>query len=194
MLSKCKVNSDIMKVNSNIKIFRKLQVIGDNFSVLRIRNIRIYMLGQLISQLGDWMQQTAQAWVVWELTHKITALGLVAFLSQVPFFIFGPWVGTFADRFDRKKILLITQFLAMIFAFILASLIQTNHLQVWHIYILAFLLGTVTAFNTTAEQAFIGDMAGTDNIKKAIALNNSLNQITRLFGPAIAGWLIASVG
>jgi MFS family permease len=183
-----------MKVNSNNKIFRKLQVIGDNFSVLRIRNIRIYMIGQLISQLGDWMQQTAQAWVVWELTHKITALGFVAFLSQIPFFIFGPWVGTFADRFDRKKILLITQFLAMLFAFVLAFLIQTNHLQVWHIYILAFLLGTVTAFNTTAEQAFIGDMAGTENIKKAIALNNSLNQITRLFGPAIAGWLIASVG
>ena len=152
------------------------------------------MIGQAINLLGDWMQQTAQAWVVWELTHKATALGLVAFLSQIPFFIFGPWVGTFSDRFDRRKILLITQVLAMLFAFILAFLVQTNHLQVWHIYILAFLLGTVTAFNTTAEQAFIGDMAGTDNIKKAIALNNSLNQVTRLFGPAIAGWLIASIG
>lgn len=152
------------------------------------------MIGQSVNLLGDWMQQTAQAWVVWELTHKATALGLVAFLSQIPFFIFGPWVGAFSDRFDKRMILLITQILAMIFAFILALLIQTNHLQVWHIYILAFLLGTVTAFNTTAEQAFIGDVAGTGNIKKAIALNNSLNQLTRLVGPAIAGWLIASIG
>jgi MFS family permease len=183
-----------MKANPNKKIFRNLQIIGDNFSVLRIKNIRIYMIGQAISLLGDWMQQTAQAWLVWDLTHKATALGFVAFLSQIPFFIFGPWVGAFSDRFDKRKILLITQILSMLFAFILAFLIQSNHLQVWHIYVLAFLLGTATAFNTTAEQAFIGDMAGTGNIKKAIALNNSLNQLTRLLGPAIAGWLIASIG
>ncbi len=150
------------------------------------------MIGQTFSLMGDWMQQTAQAWVVWELTHKATSLGIVAFLSQIPFFIFGPWVGTFADRFDRRTILLITEILAMLFAFILAYLIQTNHLQVEYIYILAFLLGTVTAFNATAEQAFIGDMAGSDNIKKAIALNNTLNQVARLVGPAIAGWLIAT--
>ena len=175
-------------------LFRKLRIIADNFSTLRIRNIRIYMIGQAISLLGDWMQQTAQAWVVWELTHKATALGIVAFLSQIPFFIFGPWVGTFADRYDRRRILLITQVLAMLFAFILAILIQTHVLELWHVYVLAFLLGTVTAFNVTAEQAFIGDMAGEGNIKSAIALNNSLNQFTRLVGPAIAGWLIASIG
>jgi len=86
------------------------------------------MLGQSVNLVGDWMQQTAQAWVVWELTHKATALGITAFLSQIPFFIFGPWVGVIADRFNRRKILLITQFLAMLFAFILAFLIQTNHL------------------------------------------------------------------
>lgn len=152
------------------------------------------MTGQAINLLGDWMQQTAQAWVVWELTHKATALGIVAFLSQIPFFIFGPWVGVFADRYDKKKILLITQILAMVFAFLMAFLIQTNQLMVWHVYVLAFLLGTVTAFNVTAEQAFIGELAGPGNIKKAIALNNSLNQLSRLAGPAIAGWLIATTG
>ena len=174
--------------------FQKLQIIGGNFSILRIRNIRVYMIGQLISLLGDWMQQTAQAWVVWELTHKATALGIVAFLSQIPFFIFGPWVGAFADRFDRRKILLITQILTMLLAFALAFLMQTHLLVLWHVYVLAFLLGTATAFNVTAEQAFIGDMAGTGNIKSAIALNNTLNQFTRLVGPAIAGWLIATIG
>ncbi len=183
-----------MKSGSGKTVLNKLRLIGDNFSTLRIRNIRIYMTGQIVNLLGDWMQQTAQAWVVWELTHKATALGIVAFLSQIPFFIFGPWVGVFADRYDKKKILLITQVLAMVFAFMMAFLIQTNQLMVWHVYVLAFLLGTVTAFNVTAEQAFIGELAGPGNIKKAIALNNSLNQLTRLVGPAIAGWLIATTG
>jgi MFS family permease len=176
------------------KFMVQLQTIGVNFSPLRIKNIRIYMFGQTVNLLGDWMQQTAQAWVVWELTHKITALGIVAFLSQIPFFIFGPWVGVFSDRFDRRKILLITQVLTMLFAFILAFLIQTDRLILVHVYILAFLLGTVTAFNVTAEQAYIGDLAGPGNIPKAIALNNIINQLTRLIGPAIAGWLIAGIG
>jgi MFS family permease len=176
------------------KVFSGLRAIGDNFSTLRIRNIRLYMLGQAVNLLGDWMQQTAQAWVVWELTHKATALGIVAFLSQIPFFIFGPWVGIIADRFDRRKILLITQVLTMIFAFTLAFLVQTDRLLLWHVYVLALLLGIATAFNVTAEQAFIGDIAGPGNIRKAIALNNIINQLTRLIGPALAGWLIASVG
>ena len=169
-------------------------VLKDSFSILRIKNIRIYMVGQSISLVGDWMQQTAQAWLVWELTHKATALGIVALLSQVPFFIFGPWVGAFADEYNRKYILLITQILAMLFAFCLALLIQTHTLLLWHVYLLAFLLGTVTAFNTTAEQAFIGDIAGPGRIQKAIALNNSINQLSRFIGPALAGWLIGGVG
>ena len=152
------------------------------------------MLGQSINLLGDWMQQTAQAWVVWELTHRVTALGIVAFLSQIPFFIFGPWVGIVSDKFDRRKILLITQFISMLLAFILAFLVQTDRLVLWHVYVLAFLLGTETAFNVTAEQAFIGDIAGPGNIRKAIALNTIINQLTRLVGPALAGWLIASAG
>ena len=122
------------------------------------------MTGQAVNLLGDWMQQTAQAWVVWEMTHKATALEIVAFLSQIPFFIFGPWVGVFSDRFDRKMILLITQILKMLFAFTMALLIQTHQLMLWHVYVLAFLLETATAFNVTAEQAFIGDLAGPGNI------------------------------
>ena len=165
-----------------------------NFSAFKTRGIRIYMTGQIFNLLGDWMQQTAQAWLVWELTHKATALGIVAFLSQIPYFIFGPWVGSFSDRFDRRKILLVTQILAMLLSVVLACLIQEDRLTLQLVYILAFLLGTVTAFNVTAEQAFIGDIAGTGNIKKAVALNNTINQLTRLIGPAIAGWLIVTVG
>jgi MFS family permease len=170
------------------------RTLGYNFSAFKIRGIRIYMTGQVFNLLGDWMQQTAQAWLVWELTHKATALGVVAFLSQIPYFIFGPWVGSFSDRFDRRKILLVTQLLAMLLAVILAYLIQTDQVTLERVYILAFSLGIVTAFNVTAEQAFIGDIAGTGNIKKAVALNNTINQLTRLIGPAIAGWLIVAIG
>ncbi|HEY4061724.1 MAG TPA: MFS transporter [Puia sp.] len=169
-------------------------ILADNFLVLRKRDMRIYLSGQTVSLVGDWMQQTAQAWVVWEFTHNATSLGLVAFFSQIPFFLFGPWVGVVSDRFDRRKILLVTQTLIMLFAFLLAALVQTHLLVLWHVYVLAFLLGIVTAFDVTAEQAFIGDLAGAGNIRKAIALNNSLTQLTRLVGPSLAGWLIASAG
>lgn len=168
--------------------------LGENFSVLKTRGIRIYMTGQVFNLTGDWMQQTAQAWLVWELSHKATALGIVAFLSQIPFFVFGPWVGIFSDKFDRRKILLITQIISMALAIVLAVLIQTGSVTLLSVYLLALALGTATAFNVTAEQAFIGDIAGPGNIKKAVALNNTVNQLTRLVGPAIAGWLIAFVG
>src|ERR1700709_762972 len=75
-----------------------ISILADNFTILRNRDIRVYLSGNAVSLIGDWMQQTAQAWVVWELTHSTTALGIVAFLSPIPFFFFGPWVGTLADR------------------------------------------------------------------------------------------------
>lgn len=156
--------------------------------------MRIYLGGNTISLLGDWMQQTTQSWVVWQLSHSATALGIVAFFSQLPFFLLGPWVGVISDRYDRRKIMLITQFLIMSFAFIFAILIETHILQLWHVYVLAFLLGVVSAFDVTTEQAFIGDIAGDGNISKAIAVNNSLTQLTRLIGPALAGYLIAQIG
>src|SRR5258706_12221625 len=99
------------------KFFLKFRTLGDNFSTLRIRNIRVYMFGQSITLLGDWMQQTAQAWVVWELTHRATALGIVAFLLQIPFFIFRPCAGILADRLARRHGLVITGIPAMSFAF-----------------------------------------------------------------------------
>lgn len=169
-------------------------IIADNFTILRNRNIRIYLSGNAVSLIGDWMQQTAQAWVVWELTHSTVALGIVAFFGQIPFFLLGPWVGVISDRYDRRKILLVTQFLIMLCAFALAGLLQAHLLQLWHVYVLACVLGIVSAFDVTAEQAFIGDIAGTGNIRKAVALNNSITQLTRLVGPSIAGYLIARVG
>jgi MFS family permease len=184
----------MLKKRKSYNLATAIRTVGYNFSAFKIRGIRLYMSGQVFNLIGDWMQQTAQAWLVWELTHKATALGIVAFLSQIPFFLFGPWVGVFSDRYDRRKILILTQIMAMFLAFILAYLIQTHRVTLHLVYLMAFLLGTVTAFNVTAEQAFIGDIAGTGNIKKAVALNNSVNQLTRLAGPAIAGWLIVATG
>lgn len=169
-------------------------IIADNFTILRNRNIRIYLSGNAVSLIGDWMQQTAQAWVVWELTHSTVALGIVAFFGQIPFFLLGPWVGVISDRYDRRKILLVTQFLIMLCAFALAGLLQAHLLELWHVYVLACVLGIVSAFDVTAEQAFISDIAGTGNIRKAVALNNSITQLTRLVGPSIAGYLISKVG
>jgi MFS family permease len=169
-------------------------ILTDNFTVLRKRDMRVYLTGNGMSLIGDWMQQTAQAWVVWQLTHSATALGIVAFFSQLPFFLFGPWVGVLSDRYDRRKILLVTQVLIMACAFILAFLVERSLLRLWHVYVLAFFLGVVSAFDVTAEQAFIADIAGEGNIRKAIALNNSLTQLTRLVGPALSGYLIARVG
>jgi len=169
-------------------------IIADNFTILRNRDIRIYLSGNAVSLIGDWMQQTAQAWVVWEMTHSTVALGIVAFFGQIPFFLFGPWVGVVSDRYDRRKILLITQFLIMLCAFALAGLLQAHLLKLWHVYVLACVLGIVSAFDVTAEQAFISDIAGDGNIRKAVALNNSITQLTRLVGPSIAGYLIAKVG
>jgi MFS family permease len=156
--------------------------------------MRVYFAGNTVSLLGDWMQQTAQSWVVWQLTHSATALGIVAFFSQLPYFILGPWVGVVTDRHDGRKILLVTQLLITSFAFILAFLVGSHTLQLWHVYVLALLLGIVSAFDVTAEQAFIGEVAGDQNIRKATAVNNSLTQLTRLVGPALAGYLIAQVG
>jgi hypothetical protein len=96
-----------------------LTIMKDSFSILRVKNIRIYMFGQSISLVGDWMQTTAQAWLVWELTHKATALGIVVLLSQAPYFILGPWVGSVADAYNRKYILMITQISACSFRFAL---------------------------------------------------------------------------
>ena len=170
------------------------QVLIDNFTVLRKRDMRVYLFGNSVSLVGDWMQQTAQAWVVWQLTQSATALGVVAFFSQLPFFLFGPWVGVVSDRYDRRRILLVTQVLIMACAFTLAILVETGSLRLWHVYALAFFLGVVSAFDVTAEQAFIADIAGEGNIRKAIALNNSLTQLTRLVGPAVSGYLIARIG
>jgi len=122
--------------------------------------VRIYLSGQVISLIGIWMQQTAQSWVVWQLSHSGTALGIAAMLAFLPTFFLGPWMGVFADRWDRRKVLVATQTSAMILAFVFAILVQTRVIALWHVFVLATLLGIVSALDFPSTQAFIGDIAG----------------------------------
>lgn len=169
-------------------------ILIDNFSTLKNKTIRIYIGGQSISLVGTWMQQTAQAWVVWQLSGSTAALGTIALVSQLPFFILGPWAGSLADRLNRRRVLIGTQTVAMLLAFILAFLVTTHLVQLWHVYLLALLLGIVSALDLPAQQAFIGDISGKELVQKTVGLNSSLQQLTRMVGPALAGWTIAQLG
>ena len=166
----------------------------ESFSPLKIRNFRIYLGGQAISMVGTWLQMTAQSWVVWELSHSATALGVTMMLSSLPILLLGPWAGVWADRLDRRKLLIVTQIGAMLLAFILALLTQTGLVQLWHVYLLSALLGIITAVDFPAQQTFLGDLSGMAEVRKAINLNITMFQLSRIFGPALAGVIIASLG
>ncbi len=161
---------------------------------MRFRNFRIYLTGQAISLIGTWLQITAQGWVVWELSHSAAALGFVAMLNTLPILFSGPWAGVWADRFDRRRVLIFTQVSAMILAFALAILLQTKAIQLWHVYILSALLGLVTALDLPAQQAFLGDLSGLAEVRRAVNLNSIIIQISRMIGPALAGIIIGTLG
>lgn len=137
-----------------------LRMYAGSFAPLKNRNLRIYLGGQAVSLIGTWMQATAQSWVVWELTRSESSLGIVVMLNTLPLFLLAPWAGGIADRFNRRFILLATQSIAMLLAFTLAFLIQTNLVQIWHIYLFALILGIINTLDFPAQQTFIGDLSG----------------------------------
>jgi MFS family permease len=161
---------------------------------LRHRNFQLFFSGQLISLTGTWMQTVAQSWLVYKLTGSSLLLGSVGFASQFPVFLVAPLGGTVADRVNRRSIVIATQVASMILAFILAALTLTHTVQVWHIFVLAALLGVVNAFDIPGRQSFLVDMVGRDDLMNAIALNSSMFNGARVVGPAIAGILVAKIG
>ncbi len=171
-----------------------VSTLRESFSPLKIRNFRIYLSGQAVSLVGTWLQMTAQSWVVWELSHSATALGVTAMLGSLPILLLGPWAGVWADRLDRRKLLILTQIGAMILAFILALLTQTGLVQLWHVYLLSGLLGIITAVDIPVQQTFLGDLSGMAEVRKAINLNITMLQVSRILGPALAGLIIATLG
>jgi MFS family permease len=161
---------------------------------LRHRNFQLFFSGQLISLIGTWMQSVAQSWLVYRLTGSALLLGSVGFASQVPVFLFAPLGGIAADRFNRRHIVIATQTAAMLLAAILAALTLFHKVQVWHVFVLASLLGIVNAFDIPGRQSFLVDMVGREDLMNAIALNSSMFNGARVIGPAIAGILVARIG
>lgn len=161
---------------------------------LRHRNYRLFFLGQMISLVGTWMQTVAQSWLIYRLTGSAELLGLAGFAAQGPVLALATLGGVVADRVDRHRILLATQGASMVLASTLAILTLTGLIQVWEVFVLAALLGTINAFDIPARQSFVVEMVGRDDLPNAIALNSSIFNGARLLGPAIAGALVASVG
>ena len=160
----------------------------------RHRNYRLFFAGQLTSLCGTWMQTVAQSWLVYRLTGSATLLGIVGFASQFPIFIFSPVAGAVADSHPRRRSMIVIQTLMMLQAFPLAYLTMTNRIQVWHIMVLATLLGVCSAFDIPVRQAFVAEMVAREDLINAIALNSSMMNGARIIGPAIAGVTVSLVG
>ena len=165
------------------------------FRALGSRNYRLFFGGQSISLVGTWMQRVAMGWLAYRLTNSALLLGVVGFAGQIPTFIFAPFAGVLADRWNRQRTLVVTQTLALLQAVVLAVLVLTGHVAVWHIVVLAIVLGTVNALDIPVRQAFVVEMIGhKDDLANAIALNSSMVNAARLLGPSLAGLLIAGFG
>jgi MFS family permease len=167
---------------------------GTMFRALRHRNFQLFISGQLVSLVGTWMQTVAQSWLVYRMTHSAALLGAVGFASQVPILFLGPVAGILADRTSRRKIVITTQSLMMIQAFLIAALTLSQVIQVWQVFSLALFLGICNAFDVPARQSFFVDMVGNEDLMNAIALNSSMFNVARSIGPAVAGILVAALG
>ena len=167
---------------------------SDFVRAFRHRNYRLFFIGQLISLTGTWMQAVAESWLVFRLTGSSALLGVAAFASQAPVLLFAPLGGIVADRVNRHRVLIATQTVSMLLPLTLAALTLSGHVRVWHVFVLAFCLGVVNAFDIPTRQAFVMDMVGREDLVNAIALNSSMVNGARVVGPATAGLLVAAVG
>lgn len=163
-------------------------------SSLRQRNYRLYFLGQLVSVMGTWMQTVAQSFLVLELTHSGTVLGLTTAARFVPILLFGPAGGLFADRRNKRRVLYVTQTLSGLLAAVFAILTGTHVIRVWSVVLLALALGFVNVFDNPARQAFITEMVPPEDLANAVTLNSVSVNLARVFGAGLGGVLVAGVG
>ena len=162
---------------------------------LHHRNFRLFYCGQAISLIGTWTQRVAIGWLVYRLTGSVFMLGLVGFLGDLPFFLVAPFAGVMADRWNQQRILIVIQTLAMVQASILAVLVLTGSVEVWHVIALSIFLGLVHAFDVPVRQSFLPALLEKrEDLGNAIALNSSMVHGARLIGPSLAGILIAATG
>jgi MFS family permease len=163
-------------------------------SLRRHRNYRLFFAGQLASVCGTWMQNIAMYWLVLSLTHSAVAVGVLSLCRFGPFTLFGLVAGVVADRLDNRRTVIVTQSVQMIFSALLAAITVLGHVQAWHVYAIAFGTGSALVLDAPARQSLTFQMVGRDELPNAVALNSSLFNTARIFGPALAGILIAAVG
>ncbi len=162
---------------------------------LRHRNYRLFFFGQGTSLIGTWLTRVATSWLVYRLTHSAVLLGIVGFAGQLPTFLGAPLAGVLVDRWNRHRVLVVTQVLAMVQSALLAFFALTNTITVWHVLVLVACQGLINAVDTPARQAFVVEMVeAREDLPNAIALNSTMVNIARLLGPSIAGVLIATIG
>ena len=164
------------------------------FRALRHPNFRLYWFGQLISLIGTWMQQVAQAWLVLQLTGSALDLGFVSALQTFPVLFVSAFGGVLADRLKKRNLMVATQTSQMLLALILGVLVSTHLVQLWHVYVLATLLGLSNAFDMPTRQSFMIEMVGREDLMNAVALQSMQFNAARIVGPALAGVLIAAIG
>jgi MFS family permease len=165
--------------------------VSTRFRALQHRNFQLFFAGQLVSLIGTWMQSTAQLWLVYKMTNSAALLGVFAFANQIPILLLAPLGGYVGDRYNRHLGVIWTQTASMILAFALAALTLAHLIQVWHLILIAFLIGVVNAFDVPIRQSFLVHMVGKEDLPNAIALNSSIFNGARVVGPAIAGFAIA---
>ncbi|MGO9204546.1 MAG: MFS transporter [Limisphaerales bacterium] len=166
----------------------------DTFAALKHRNYRLFFAGQLVSLIGTWMQNTAQGWLVYQLTGSKVMLGAVTAVGSLPMLLFSVWGGSLADRHPKRRVLLFTQTGMMLLAFAFAALVGSGRIRPWHILVLAALGGVAMAFDMPARQAFTVEMTSRKDLMNAISLNSSIFNGARIVGPSVAGFLMAQAG
>ncbi len=162
---------------------------------LRHPNYRLFFAGQTVSLVGTWMTRIATSWLVYRLTGSALLLGLVGFAGQIPSFLLAPFAGVLVDRWDRHRLLVVTQILAMLQSAALAGLTLAGVINIWHVLVLSLCQGLINAFDMPARQAFVVEMVEKrEDLPNAIALNSSMVNAARLLGPSVGGVIIAAVG
>jgi MFS family permease len=164
------------------------------FASFEVPNFRLYFIGQGISLCGTWMQTIAISWLVLQLTHSGTQLGLVTAAQFLPILLLGVWGGVIVDRYDKRRILYVTQTLMGILALALGLLVVTHSIHVWMVYVLAGCIGLVQVVDNPTRQTFVVEMVGRDRLKNAVTLNSTVVNAARIIGPTFAGLIIATLG
>ena len=171
------------------------QALGKTFGALiRHPNYRLYWFGALTSNIGTWIQMVAQGWLVYQLTGSALDLGIVGFATALPILFLSLFGGVLADRFERRRLMVYTQTGSMLLAFLLSYLTLAGHVTVPQIVVIAFLNGIVNSLNAPVRQSIISDLVDREDLMNAIALNSAQFQMSRFFGPALAGAIVAAVG